>query len=132
MKSASQYFNAKLDLLTDLQNCSESIMTALNLDEWETYDELGDRRNEIIDKLNALEAANRAEFDPQLTKEQKQQINSKVALILAFEQDVVKRIEEEKEIAIKGMETEKHEENILQGYQLGGNQVTGVYLDTKR
>ena len=132
MRNTSEYFNKKIELLSDLLGCSEEIMSCINQDKWESYDELGEKRNAAIDTLNEFEKKYRQKFDPDLTPDQRQAINSKVQLILDFDRDVVKRLEEEKENALRGMSTEKNEDNIFNSYLVGTNQTTGVFLDTKR
>ncbi len=127
-----EYFEAKLSMLTELLSCSEEIMSSLNQDKWEDYERLGNKRVEVIERINALEDAHRSTFDKDLSPSQKLQINEKVNLILAFDKDVVRRIHEEREIALRGMETEHNEKNILGGYKIGSAQTTGVYLDTKK
>ena len=121
-----------MSMLSELLSCSEEIMSSLNQDKWEDYERLGNKRVEVIERINALEDAYRSTFDKELSPEQKLQINEKVNLILAFDKDVVRRIYEEREAALRGMETEHNEKNILDGYKIGSTQTTGVYLDTKK
>ena len=121
-----------MSMLSELLSCSEEIMSSLNQDIWEDYERLGNKRVEVIERINALEDAHRSTFDKELSPEQKLQINEKVNLILAFDKDVVRRIYEEREAALRGMETEHNEKNILDGYKIGSTQTTGVYLDTKK
>ena len=130
--TTTEYFETKMSMLSELLSCSEEIMSSLNQDKWEDYERLGNKRVEVIERINALEDAHRYTFDKELSPEQKLQINEKVNLILAFDKDVVRRIYEEREAALRGMETEHNEKNILDGYKIGSTQTTGVYLDTKK
>jgi 50S ribosomal subunit-associated GTPase HflX len=130
--NSQEYFDAKLGMLSELLSCSEEIMSIRNQDKWEDYERLGNKRVEVIERINALEDAHRLIFDKELSPQQRQQINEKVNLIQAFDKDVVKRIYEEREIALRGMETDHNERNILGGYKIGSAQTTGVYLDTKK
>ncbi len=132
MQNATEYYNKKMQLLSQLLECSENIMSSINQDQWEAFEELGNKRIEVIEAINALEADNRAQFDSQLNEGQRNKINAKVQLILGFEQDVIARIKEEQAVALKGMEAQKNGDIILNAYAIGDTQVTGVRLDTKK
>lgn len=132
MQNTDEYFNKKMELLSRLLSCSEEIMSSINGDKWEEYGELGERRIAAIEELNEFEKAYREHFDPHLSQDQRKAINDKVQVILGFDKDVVARLEEEKESALKGMSTERNEDNILSGYVMNARQTTGVFLDTKR
>lgn len=122
MQNATEYFNKKIELLSELLKCSEDIMSSINQDKWESYGELGKKRIEAIETINALEAQHRVQFDPLLEDEQRKAINAKVELILGFERDIVLRIKEEREIALKSMEVGKNENIIFNAYTLGDSQ----------
>ncbi len=133
MQNTDEYYNKKMELLSQILTCSEDIMSSINKDEWESYGKLGDARVAAIEEMNRFEEDFRSRFDSTLSDAQRKAINDKVQLILGFEKDIVTKLEEEKQMALKGMSTESNEDKILNSYVMpGSNAVTGVFLDTKK
>lgn len=131
MLNSNEYFNEKLSMLSELLQCSEEIMSSINRDNWEEYDSLGNKRVEVIEKINAFEAEHRTSCENGLSAQQRKEIDDKVQLILGFDKDIIKRLEEEKFATIKAINANNQERIIFDGYRKNDVPISGTFLDTK-
>lgn len=101
------YADKKIELLKQCLNISEDMLS--NIKNLEKFDDLLNKRSEIIKTLQSLENENSTES---CSYTQKSQIDHLVKLITSLDNDVTKQIRDEQNKVIESMKVNYKEQKI--------------------
>ncbi|KNZ41752.1 hypothetical protein [Acetobacterium bakii] len=126
--NTNDYCREKIRLLKEYISKSEEVLS--NVEQWELLNDILSEREYLIQKLQILEAENKAVM-PNCSQDQRTEIDGLVRLILDIDKDGIKMIEAEKKKIIGELKINQQSQKVSD-YQQKSLAESGRLLDYKK
>lgn len=127
---SEEFCQEKIRILQEYVSKGEAVLS--NIQDWESLPGILEERDQLIKKLQDLEV----HFDQKngpitYAREQKDQIDGLVKLILDMDQNCIKLIQEEQKKTVRELKNNQQNQKIA-GYEINMTPSYGTFLDAKK
>jgi len=129
LNKTNEYYLQKINLLKQCLNLSEELMSSLI--DWESLDGILSKRENIINQLQVLDQTVDKEIVDSCTQDQIFQIDNLIKLIVAFDKDTSKLIENEQTMIMQSIKTNLLEQKLMSYTKIPDVQ-SGILLNYKK
>lgn len=121
----SKYYNDRIACIRQAIRINEEFLSSA--DDWESYESFLDKRDNVIDRLKALDDAYGQGAILQCTKEQRDEMDDALNLVLALDKDITEAINKERMETLASMKATSVNKKIA-GYGFANHTAQGGRL----
>lgn len=130
----NEFFLQKKSLLKQCLNLSEELISSL--EEWENFDDILKKREEVIEQIKALEETTSKNIVSGLSSEMKTELNRTLNLILELDKKTTELMRKEQKEIMSSLKSNAQEQRMVQRkmaqYGPDPNTPSGRFLDYKK
>jgi hypothetical protein len=130
----NEFFLQKKSLLKQCLNLSEELIS--NLEEWESFDDILKKREDVIEQIKELEEAKGKNIALGLSSEMKTELDQTLNLILELDKKTTELMRKEQKEIMASLKNNAQEQRVVQRklaqYGPDPNIASGRFLDYKK